>query len=394
MWAHFAIGASFQAPSPILPLIRDEYGIGHAAAGLLVGSVMVIFGAFGIPGGVIVGRLGPNRLYLVCWFMMGSLTLSALFPGFYGLLALRVAFALGAVLIMLASAPLVMHWFRPRELPIITSLNMATMSLGIAVSGSTTAPLADILEWQRVIGLFGAIGLAGAFAWLFWGRVGGEIVGVATIVDWREIRGVLRSRTVLVLGFADAACFSQYIALTTWLPTFYNETRGVSLTEAGLITSLFPFAGIVAVLLGGFLTLRIQSKRLFFVVPGVMVGLGGLGSFLVEEQAILYAAVIIVGLGSWLYLPVLMTLPMGLPGMTPQKIAIVWGWIMTTSGIGAFISPLVVGALKDTLGSFIPGFLVFSALAWFLVIAGFLLPTTTRQSAQAPGSPAPTEPTP
>ena len=393
MWAHFAMGASFQAPSVVLPLIKDEYGIGHTTAGLLVGAVMVIFGVFGIPGGSIVGRFGANRIFPVCWFMMGTLTLAALSPDFYGLLALRIAFALGAVLIVLATAPLVMHWFRPRELPIITSLNMAALSLGIAVSTSTMAPLAEILDWQKVMGIFGAIGLVGAFAWLVWGQVRGEISGVATNVKWREIRGVLRTRTVLVLGFADAACFSQYIALAACLPSFYNETRGMSLTETGLITSMLPIAGIFAVLLSGFLTLKIHSRRIFFVVPGVMVGLGGLGSFLIEEPAVLYAAVMLVGLGSWLYSPVIMTLPMELPGMTPQKVAIVWGWIMTTSGVGAFISPLVVGAFRDNTGSFIPGFLVFSALSWFLVIAGFLLPTTTPVSSSLE-SPAPTVPSP
>ncbi|MCE2463444.1 MAG: hypothetical protein J4F46_05980, partial [Dehalococcoidia bacterium] len=90
--------------------------------------------------------------------------------------------------------------------------------------------------------------------------------------------------------------------------------------------------------------------------------------------------------------PSLLTLPIELPGMTPQKVALAWGWIMTASGVGTFIAPLVVGILRDSTGSFTPGFLVFGLLAWFLFVAGFLLPNTGDRRLGPPGkvaSPAP-----
>ena len=382
LWANFAAGLSFQAVSPILPIITDDYGISYTNAGLLVGVIFIIQGAFGIPGGIIVGRLGIRKIYTVCWFLMGLLTLSALSPNFEELLALRVVYGLGTAILIPATVPLIMQWFRPRELPIITSLNIACFSLGIVVSVSTVAPLSDALGWQRVMGLFGAIALAGGFAWLVWGKAGDDTRSKAQPPAWGDIWAVLRNRTVLLLGFADTACFSFYMALSGWLPTFYNESRGMSLTEAGFVISLLPFAGIFAVLLGGLLTLKIRQKQLFLIVPGIMVGVGGLGSFLIDNTAITYVSVIVLGLGSWLYIPMLMTLPMGLPGMTPAKVAIAWGWVMTVSGIGTFIAPLVVGAMKDVFDTFIPGFLVFSVLAWFLLVAGFMLPKSQDKDAQ------------
>ena len=39
-----------------------------------------------------------------------------------------------------------------------------------------------------------------------------------------------------------------------------------------------------------------------------------------------------------------------------------------------FISPIVVGAIRDTAGTFVPGFTIFAVGAWFLLIAGILLP--------------------
>jgi cyanate permease len=392
LWAHFATGLSFQSVSPVLPLITDDYGINHTTAGVLVGIVMIIHGAFGIPGGIIVGRVGVWRIYTVSWFMMGALTLMALSPGFEGLMALRIVYGLGVAAMLPATGPLIMQWFRPREVPIITSLNIACVSLGIVVSVSTAAPLADLIGWETVLGIFGAVGLAGAFAWLVWGKAREEAWEAAAPLSPKEIWSVLKNKTIFLLGLADTACFSMYVALTGWLPTFYNEARGMSLAEAGFLTSLLPFMGIFAVLLGGFLPLRIRPRRLFFIVPGVMAGVGGLGSFLIDNTAVTYFSVILMGLGAWLYVPSLLTLPIELPGMTPQKVALAWGWIMTASGVGTFIAPLVVGIMKDSTGSFTPGFLIFGLLAWFLFVAGFLLPGTGGRRAQPPSavaSPAP-----
>ena len=383
LWAHFGAGLSFQAVSPILPTITDDYGISHTAASLLVGMVL-ISGVFALPAGVIVGRVGLKLSYTLSWFMMGSMTLAALSPGFGGLLALRVVYGLGMAALFPSTGPLLMQWFRPRELPIITSANIAVMSLGMMISVSTAAPLSGVLHWEVVLGIFGAVGLAGAFAWLPLGRVREQTRDRRPSMAWSEIKAVLKMRTVLLLGAADAACFSMYIALSGWLPTFYHEERGMSLNQAGFVTSILPFMGVPSVLLGGFLTLKIRNPRWFLIVPGAMAGIGGLGSFLVDNTAVIYLSVILFGLAAWIYVPTLLTVPMSLAGMTPQRVAIAWGWVLTASGLAAFVAPLVVGAIRDATDSFIPGFLIFAILAWFLLVAGFILPKPEPRRSQIP----------
>ena len=374
IWAHFGGGLSFQSVSPILPLITDDFGISNTAAGLLVGVVLFVIGVFGLPGGVVVGRVGLWRVYTIGWFMMSAVALTAALPNFHLLLVLRTVHAFGLALILPATGPLLMQWFRGKELPVITSLGLASMSLGTAISLGTVVPLASAVGWELALSLFGAVALVGAIMWLFLGKAE-EIVGhAASQVTRADIVSVIKNRTILLLGIADGACFAQYMALSGWLPTFYYEDRGMSLAQAGGIISLLPAMGIVSVLLGGLLTMVIPSKRLFFIVPGIMVGIGGLGTFLFDSTPVVFLSVGLVGLGSWLYLPVLLTLPMELPHMTPQRVAITWGWLMTAPGIAGFVAPLTVGAMSDSFGSFVPGFLLFAVISWFLMVAGFLLP--------------------
>lgn len=379
---HFSVGLNFVVVSPLLPLITEDYGITLTSASLLVGLVFLIHAAFGLPGGFLVSRFGLYRVYTLSWFLMGLLALSALSPNFSALLALRLAYGVGYGVILPATAPLLMQWFRPAEITVMNALNIAVFSLGAAVSVSTAVPLSAALGWHNALGLFGGIPLVGAIAWSFLGKTTAVPPGTAFPVGPRDIWRVLTIRTVLLLVVADAGVFAQYTALSTWLPTFYHEAKGMSLTEAGFVTGLLPLVGVPAVLLGGLLPLKVHSDRLFFIVPGVMIGLGSLGSFLIDDPVGIYASIIILGIGAWSYAPTLLTLPMRLPGMTPEKVAVVWGSFVTISGTAMFISPLVVGAVRDLVGSFIPGFAIFAVGAWFLLLAGVALPRVSRAPAR------------
>jgi len=380
--AHFSVGLNFVVVSPLLPLITEEYGITRTSASLLVGLVFLIHAAFGLPGGVLVSRFGLYRAYTLSWFLMGLLALSAVAPDFPALLALRLAYGVGYGVMIPATAPLLMQWYRPSEITVMNALNIAVFSLGAAVSVSTAVPLSGALGWQNALGIFGVVPLAGAIAWSFLGKTKRATPGTASPVGLRDIWRVLTIRTVLLLVIADAGVFAQYTALSTWLPTFYHEARGMSLNQAGFVTGLLPLVGVLAVMLGGFLPLKVHSDRLFFIVPGVMIGLGSMGSFLIGDPVGIYASIIILGVGSWSYAPTLLTLPMRLPGMTPERVAVVWGSFVTISGTAMFISPLVVGAARDMAGSFIPGFIIFAVGAWFLLLAGVALPRVSRAPAR------------
>ena len=374
LFAYFSVGINLFVVSPLLPLIIDDFGVNRVTASLLIALALLIHSLFGLPGGMLAVRFGLKRMYFLSWFMMGLSVLSAVAPDFVTLLMLRLAYGVGFGAIIPATGPLLMQWFRPREIVIMNGLDIAILSLGVALSVSIAAPLANALGWQNTLSVFGGIALLGAFAWSILGRVESGTQATGAGISLKEVWSVLRNRTILLLVAADALVFMQYTALTSWLPAFYNESRGMSLTQAGFVTGLLPFVGVFAVLVGGFLPLRFASKKPFFVVPGLLLGLGGLGSFLIDNTFGIYVSVVMLGIGSWSYVPTLLSLPMGLPGMTPVKVAVVWGTFVTVSGVGTFISPLAVGAIRDATGTFVPGFTIWAIGSWFLFVAGMLLP--------------------
>lgn len=371
---HLALGFNLFGISPVLPLAIADYQISNFAAGLLVSLPMLLAAAFGIPGGMWVASIGVKRAQLVGWAAMAVLALSFLAPNFAVMLLLRLAYGLGLAMMITSTGPLLMAWFSQREVLVMNSLNTAAVSLGVAIAVAGAAPLAEVTDWKTSMSVFGAVGVVGAAAWLALGR-DAPLEGVRPApISLRQTANILRGHTVILLVLTDAGVLFQYTALTGWLPTFFNDHLGLSLSEAGLITGMLPFVGVFAVLAGGLVPLRFDSPRAIFVISGLSAVLGGLGSYLMPGLSGIYVAAGVLGFGSWFYVPILLTLPLRLPDITPQGLAVIYGSLMTFSGFAMFIAPILVGALRDATGSFLPGFLICTALSVTPLLAGLLLP--------------------
>ena len=381
---HLALGFNLFGISPVLPLAIADYGISNFAAGLLVSLPMLLAAAFGIPGGMLVARIGVKRAQFIAWGSMAVLALSFLAPNYGVMLVLRLAYGLGLAMLITSTGPLLMAWFSQREVLVMNSLNTAAVSLGVAIAVAGAAPLAEITDWKISMSVFGVVGVVGSIAWLALGR-DAPLTGVRPApISLRQTGIVLRDRTVILLVFTDAGVLVQYTALTGWLPTFFNDQLGLSLSAAGFITGMLPFVGVFAVLAGGIVPLRVDSPRGIFIVSGLAALVGGLGSYLLPNLPGIYAAAGILGFGSWFYVPILLTLPLRLPGITPQGLAVIYGSLMTFSGFAMFVAPILVGAIRDATGSFLPGFLICTAMSSTALLAGFLLPRDVS-SGNAPG---------
>ena len=371
--AHLCLGLNLFAVSPILPLIIEDYAISHRAASLLVAMTLLVAAVFGLPSGLLATRLGLKATFTLAWLSIGMLALSSFAPNYPALLTLRLLSGFGGALVLTATGPLLVSWFHPREVVLMNGLNTALLSLGIAVSVAGAAPLAGAIGWENALTAFGSLGVLGTIAWVVLGR---DSRGASPLerIALRQAPRVLNQRPIILLMLADAGVLVQYTAMTAWLPTFFFESRNMSLSQAGFVSGLLPFVGVFGVLLGGTLPLRFPSPRLFLVVPGVMVVLGGLGTFLFENTIATYAGLALLGLGSWLYVPTLLSMSMSLVDRDPAKVAVVWGAIITFSGLAMFASPILVGFIRDISNSFYPGFWVSWIAAWMLLISGLLIP--------------------
>lgn len=374
---NFSLGLSFFVVTPITPIIMGEFEINRSTASLLTSVVILSQAGLAIPSGIIISRVGVKRMVLIGWALSSVTMLTWAATGFPLLLAIRIIYGISFAVLLPATGPIMMQWFRPRELPILNAINATVVTLAISISTFTVAPLSELLEWKVAVSLYGVASLLGAILWAALARTGrrpGNETGRHP--SFREIWAVLKSRTALLLALADAGPFAQYTALVAWLPTYYHEVYEMSLSRAGALVGLLPLAGIFSVILAGILAFRISNRRLFLLIPGLLVVLGGFGSFMLGDGPLLYAALLMLGFASWFYLPVLFTIPLELPEASETRVALTYGTMMTIASFFAFLSPLFVGTSTDILGTYNVGFVVLALLALTLLAGGIVLPET------------------
>jgi len=154
--AHFSVGLNFFSVSPVLPLIMEDFGITRTTASLLVALALLVHAVFGLPGGVIAARFGVKRVYFLAWLLVGMSVFSSFVNNFSTLLVLRLAYGIGFGVIIPATAPLLMQWLKPREITVMNGLDIAALTLGVALSVTTVAPIADGIGWKNALSVFGA----------------------------------------------------------------------------------------------------------------------------------------------------------------------------------------------------------------------------------------------
>ena len=156
-------------------------------------------------------------------------------------------------------------------------VSLATLTVGLGAAlylGPIFAGCELVGEWA--IGIEGLITLAGAVLWLVLWRerrvervIGAEPVTMAAIVS------VLRRRETWLLALAVVGPWAQFNTLSTFLPTFFEDVRGLSLQAAGILAAVFAFAGIPANILGGIIATVTGRRRPILIWSGLLIGAAG-----------------------------------------------------------------------------------------------------------------------
>ena len=372
----FSAGLIFLNTSPITPYIMDEFNITRGTAGLLTGVILLGNALFTIPGSLLVGRLPINKLVLIFSFGASLPILSVFASNFISLLFLRICFGICVSGFFPALNPVIMNWFPKKELPLINGLYIAALSAGIAVSFLIADPLTEIFGWQMTLTIFSFVSLLAAVLWLIFARQ--ATIQTTTNLSLHGVFNVFRSKVTLLLATSDSGPLIQYIALSSWLPTYYYETLGIELSKANEYTAILPICGCLMVVIAGFLALKFTKRRPFMFLSGIMLGVTGFASVMLAEYSFIYVILIIYGAGSWLYTPFHATIPQEMQGTSPEKAAATIACVFAIGGSLSFLAPILIGYLADITGTYLYGFAIVAALSWSLVISTYFLPETGK----------------
>ena len=341
--------------------IAKDFGLSATQKGLMAAIPILGGSLVRIPLGLLVDSIGPKRTgilaQLIVFLPITGIWLFA--PHFNAVLlyGLFLGIAGGSFAVAL---PLTSRWYPPKY---------QGMALGIAGAGnsgtvlaSLFAPrLAEIVGWHGVFGLALLPVLLTLLVFTFLAKESPEQPSPKKMSAYFS---VLREADTFWFCFFYSITFGGFVGLASFLGIFFHDQYGLSKVMAGNITALCVFAGSFARPVGGALAdkfggIRILSA-LFGLIAALMLGVSLLPPVIVTTGLLcLGMACLGMGNGSVFQL---------VPLRFRKEIGVMTGIVGAAGGLGGFFLPTALGFLKDNIGSYSAGFLVFAGTSFGALI--------------------------
>ncbi|MFB6118060.1 MFS transporter [Halosegnis sp.] len=359
------LGAYEIAPAGVTPLIRETLGVSASGAGLLVSVMFGTAVIASLPVGFVLDRVDSRRAVAIA---VGGVLLAGAWGyvagtagAFRSLLASRVLGGLAYVVVWNAGIEVTSEATPAEYRATAVGTFTASGPVGFALGQAAGPRIAAAAGWPAVFPVFTGVAALGLVA--FWPASRGlGRVAAGGAPSLAAFGGVLRSRSVWLVGSLGFLGYALYLFVNSWGPTYLTESVGLSLTTSGALVALFPAVGILSRVSGGAVSDRIFGGRRRPVVLGSFLAAAPLTLVFARAQtvAVLVGALLLAGVAVQLTLGLAFAYVRELvdPAVAATAVA-----FQTAVGLaGAFVAPIVGGAVIETAG-YQPAFLLAAGVA-------------------------------
>jgi ACS family D-galactonate transporter-like MFS transporter len=372
-----------------LPMVSRDLGLGPVAQGWALSAFFWSYTVMQIPIGRIVDRYSIKRVYAVM-FAFWSLAAAAtgLVNGLATLLVCRVLLGIGESIYLPGGMKVVSLHFSAQESALPAGLFDLGAKLGLAVGTVIDVWLLVKFGWRSLFFRTGLVGLLWLvpWLWLYPGSARSVVRAVRPRVDWLALADN-RALVGMSIGFFCWDYFWYFII--SWLPSYLYSVRGVTLPKLAIFGSIPYLIFAAAEGFGGWAAgaLLVRGADLSKVTKGLiaagfMFGLLIIPAALVESPGAslaLFFAAALSGIACANMLAILKI-------CAPDEEVALWTGVQNTAGnVGGVLAPVVTGIAIARTGSYVPAFLVVSAVL-IVGIAAYTLavPRLTADSRAVP----------
>jgi predicted MFS family arabinose efflux permease len=334
MVSFFAVGMTFFAVPPLIATLRGSFGLSNLAIGALMGAIAVPAIVLSIPFGIAVDRWSGRRSGLAgLGLMLAGAVAFAVAPTYEVLIAGRVVFGVGALIINLLLARLLSAAFAGRELALAMALFTGVYPVSMIVLFSLHAWLEATLGWRGEMGV-----LAGLVV---------VAIPLHALAVPRTARGEAPSAPGALAAppaplVALGAAWMLYFVAFAAVPTFAPEWAGGG-SRGLLVTSIITWVALAATPIVGGLIDRTGRAERWCVAATVLLAatLAGMSAGILSPVAAMFAMGIVAGSLP----PAVYSLPGKL--VAAERVGFAFGFITALSNLGTVIGPALAGAVRD-----------------------------------------------
>lgn len=375
------IAATMRLPvaalSPLAGRIDADIPLSALALGAIGTAPPIAFALAGVLAPRLARRLQlePTLLLAMLAMIVGHLVRASAVDFtmlLLGTLVLLLGAGFGNVLL-----PAAVKKFTPNRIGSMTAAYAMIMSIGAAVPPLVAVPIAELADWRASLAIWAAFVAVAALPWIalavrevraYRARRAADEVPVLAARPRRA--ALLRSPTLWGIGIPFTVSSILAYAGYALLPPMLREIAGVGEAEAGALLALLGFLGLPLAAVVPVLTARLRTPTPLLVASTVLFATAYTGLLLAPQTATLLW-MICLGLG-YITFPMCLAL-FALRSTTPAMASTVSGAVQTIGYAIAAFAPLVLGALRDSTGSWSAAIIVLIVVSFGNLVAVPLL---------------------
>jgi MFS transporter, ACS family, D-galactonate transporter len=358
------------------PFLQKDLHLDSFYMGLAFSAFSWTYAASQIPGGVLLDRIGVRLTYFLSVTVWSVCTaLHGLSSGLASLLAARLALGVAESPAYPCNSRVMSIWFPQHERARATGVYSIGQYFGLAFLSPVLFWISARFGWRMLFASVGCIGVLFGLIWLGLYRdprasrgvnqgeldyiaAGGGLGDAAppTKFEMRNLVFLLRQRQVLGASIGQFASNATLVFFLTWFPTYLATERHMGWVKVGF-AAVLPFIsatiGVVSVgVLSDYLLRRTGSaniSRKLPVVAGLLLASSIVAADFLDNDLLVIAIMSLAFFGQgmcnlgWTLLTDVA--PKRLNGLTA-------GLFNLGSNLSGIVTPLVVGFVVKTTGSF------------------------------------------
>ncbi|WP_274655466.1 nitrate/nitrite transporter [Paenibacillus humicola] len=359
---------------PLAVIIMNDYPMDAAQKANLVALPVLGGSVLRLVLGYLTDRFGPKRTGMIGMaltfipLVWGWLAVSSLSQLYIVALMLGIAGASFA-----AALPLASRWYPPEY---------QGLAMGIAGAGNSGTVFATLFanriaqhfgSWHVVFGIAIIPLLIVFLIFAFTAKDGPTQVAPRRLADYGR---VLKQRDTWLFCLFYSVTFGGFVGMSNYLTIFFNTQYGLDPVRAADFTTLCVIAGSFFRPVGGWLADKLGGLRMLMLLYGVVAIMMACVSTLPPLALItvlLFIGMMGLGMGNGSVFQLV-------PLRFKHEVGIITGIVGAAGGLGGYILPKILGNLKQSVGSYTPGFLILSGIALLCIIVIFAFQGSWKRS--------------
>jgi ACS family D-galactonate transporter-like MFS transporter len=369
------------------PFLQKELALDSFYMGLAFSAFSWTYAAAQIPGGVLLDRVGVRLTYFlsvttwsICTALQGFAT------GLASLVSARLALGVAEAPAFPCNSRLLSTWFPQHERARATGVYSIGQYFGLAFLSPLLFWVSATLGWRALFLLVGCLGVLFALAWqglyrdpqdsrranqgeLDYIAAGGGLGDEAPPArfKWRNLGLLIRQRQVLGASIGQFASNSTLVFFLTWFPSYLATERHMGWLKVGFAAVLPFVAATVGVLSGGIISDLLLRRtgsaniaRKLPIVSGLLLASSIVAANFIQNDALVIVVMSVAFFGQGMcnlgWTLITDVAPKRLIGLTT-------GLFNLCTNCAGIVTPLVVGLVVKTTGSFAWALAFIAALA-------------------------------